>query len=154
MDLPAFEEFVISEGWVKETGWIERHFIPELKKLIIHLFQGGQEYLLKTSSVGEFFALDIIMGTDGKLHMLELNNSPSYGNHLRDRRVLFNTQIPPMLEIPFKYIASRYRRVRRFLVEKLIPKMKTKEYQTNPQLKEELLQQFDKLNTDYLEEDL
>ncbi len=38
MDLPLFEEFMIKEGHVTERGWIEREFIPNLKKLIIHLF--------------------------------------------------------------------------------------------------------------------
>ena len=94
------------------------------------------------------------MGTDSKLWMLELNNSPAYNNKLRDRRFLFDTQIPKMLEIPFKYLRSRFRRVRYFLTEKMMPKIMSGEYQKDKNIKENLLKEFDLINTDYLEPDL
>lgn len=59
-----------------------------------------------------------------------------------------------MLEIPFKYLRSRFRRVREFLLSKMIPAMKSLEYSKNKQLKDQLLSEFDKINQDYLEPDL
>ena len=90
MDLDGFREYFEKKGLIKDPNWIEDTYVPNIKRVIIHLVQAGKESFVNSFRWGEFFALDLIMDTNFRFWMLEFNNCPAFNNKLKDRIYLFD----------------------------------------------------------------
>ncbi|CAK80036.1 unnamed protein product (macronuclear) [Paramecium tetraurelia] len=140
-NLEELQDILLQQGKIKSRNWLNEELYPQIMRKITHLFFSVEKYLLKDSRVGEFFGVDFILDDDLNLWIFECNRNPNFLAVTEGRKEKFGKLIPDMLEIQMQLVRSRYKRIRDFMYNTLLPAIKARQFQQQQEkLKEEFLQ--------------
>jgi len=111
------QEQLIKENKTNDTKWLDNHFRPELKKVMVHLLRMSQQAFLPYSSSFQFYGVDFVMDQNLNPWFIEANGLPSTDGWSPTSNQFFKKLLHDIFEVVFGLLKSRMKRVIGFVQE-------------------------------------
>ncbi len=107
----TFQNYLLEQGIINDTNWVDNYLRPELQKLAIHLVRMSQNSFAKRSSEFEIFGVDVLIDANFNLWFLEANANPDIEDYPLEIDNLLKNMLIDSYEVQFGLLRSRTKRI-------------------------------------------
>jgi len=105
------QKYLLDQGIITDTDWINNHLRPEAKKAMIHLLRSAQHSFLKRSSVFELYGVDFMLDDKLDLWFIEANALPGLSEKTPTLTKFEGKMLRDEFDIIFRLLRSRMKRI-------------------------------------------